>query len=64
MYLHIFISLTVSLNGAQFLNTTFLSPLSGLPSPCAEIDIVLLTSIYASLKSYTLDLTSGVLNLI
>ena len=53
-----------SLNGAQFLNTNFLSPLIGLSSPCNEINIVLLTSIYTSLNSYTLDLNIEVLDLI
>ena len=43
----LFISLMQSVNGAQFLNTTFL--LFQLSPACAAIDIVPLTSIYASL---------------
>ena len=57
-------SLMESLNGAQFLNTNFLSSLIGLSSPYAEINIVPLTSIYTSLNCYTLDLNIEVLNLI
>ena len=57
-------SLMESLNGAQFLNTNFLSSLIELSSPCAEINIVPLTSIYTSLNCYTLDLNIEVLNLI
>ena len=53
-----------SLNGAQILNTNFSSSLIGLSSPCVEINIVPLTSIYTSLNCYTLDLNIEVLNLI
>ena len=37
-----------SVNEAQFVNTTSLSPLFGLSLACAPIDIVPLTSMYAS----------------
>ena len=46
----LFISLMQSVNGAQFLNTAFLLALFGLPSACAAIGIVPLTSTYASHK--------------
>ena len=45
----IFISLMQLINGAEFLNTTSLFSLFGLYSVCAAIDIVSLTSLYASL---------------
>ena len=45
----LFISLMQSVNGAQFLNTTYLSPLFGLPPAFAAIVVVPLTSIYAPL---------------
>ena len=44
-----FISLMQSVNGAQFLNTTFFPALFGLSPACASIDTVPITSIYASL---------------
>ena len=43
------ISLMQLVNGADFLNTTSLFSLFGLSSACAAIDIVSLTSVYASL---------------
>ena len=42
------ISLLQLVNGAPFLNTTFLLLLFGLSASCATIDIVPLTSIYTS----------------
>ena len=45
----LFISLMQLVNGAEFLNTTSLFSLFGLSSVCAAIDIVSLTSVYASL---------------
>ena len=46
----LFIALTQSVNGAKFLNTTFLLTFSGfLCAKTLAIDIVPLTNIYASL---------------
>ena len=45
----LFISLLQTINGAQFLNTTFLLALFGLSLARAATDIVPLTSIYTSL---------------
>ena len=53
-------------NGAQFLNITFLLVLfAAAPAPAVLLtDIFPLTSIYASLLSHRLDLSIAVLNLI
>ena len=55
-----------SVNGAQFLNITFLLALfaSTLAAAVLLTDIFPLTSIYASLQSHKLDLNVDVLNLI
>ena len=55
-----------SVNGAQFLNITFLLVLfaSTLAAAVLLTDIFPLTSLYASLQSHKLDLNVDVLNLI
>ena len=55
-----------SVNGAQFLNITFLLVLfaSTLAAAVLLTDIFPLTSVYASLQSHKLDLNVDVLNLI
>ena len=55
-----------SVNGARFLNITFLLALfaSTLAAAVLLTDIFPLTSIYASLQSHKLDLNVDVLNLI
>ena len=62
----LFILLMQSVNGAQFLNITFLLALfaSTLAAAVLLTDIFPLTSIYASLQSHKLDLNVDVLNLI
>ena len=45
-----------SVNGAQILNTTSLSPLFSLSLACAAVDIVPLASIYASLNHLNLTI--------
>ena len=58
------ISLTESVNGAQYLNTTFLSTLFGLTHAFGATVIVPLASIYTSLKSHKLDFSLDFLKLI
>ena len=51
-------------HGAQFFNITFLLALLGAADvPVFEVFIILLTCIYASLKSHKIDLIIEVLNL-
>ena len=52
-------------NGAQFLNTTFLFLLVGATAVPVLLTVLFpLTMIYASVKSHKLDLSIAVLNLI
>ena len=61
----LFIFLIQLVNGAQFLNITYLFLLFATAAPAVLLtDIFLLTSIYASLQSHKLDLSIAVLNLI
>ena len=66
LYYYLFISLMQSVNGAQFLNISFLLPLFATAGGATMFgtDIVPLKSIYVSLEVHKLDFNKLVLNFI